>query len=156
MLCDVEECLHADTELDARGGEVVCKGCGVILSKYVVGTPDWFEPEKARECHDETLPQEGAKQAHFCSMCGPHFCSMKITQDVRDYAARIGADEQAALEKGMAEKSEEFKRQGAQVYGDKLAKGLVSYSERGMLYVNEIRSMIQYNRLNRFTRIYSV
>lgn len=75
-----------------------------------------LDPEKAREFHDETLPQEGAKQAHFCSMCGPHFCSMKITQDVRDYAARIGADEQAALEKGMAEKSEEFKRQGAQVY----------------------------------------
>ena len=75
-----------------------------------------LDPEKAKEFHDETLPQEGAKLAHFCSMCGPHFCSMKITQDVRDYAAKIGADEQAALAKGMAEKSEEFKKQGAEVY----------------------------------------
>ncbi|MGH8456245.1 MAG: phosphomethylpyrimidine synthase ThiC [Stenotrophobium sp.] len=75
-----------------------------------------LDPEKAREFHDETLPQEGAKLAHFCSMCGPHFCSMKITQDVRDYAAKIGADEQAALKKGMEEKSAEFKQQGAEVY----------------------------------------
>jgi phosphomethylpyrimidine synthase len=75
-----------------------------------------LDPEKAKEFHDETLPQEGAKLAHFCSMCGPHFCSMKITQDVRDYAAKIGADEQAALAKGMAEKSEEFKNSGAEVY----------------------------------------
>ncbi|MGQ0701496.1 MAG: phosphomethylpyrimidine synthase ThiC, partial [Panacagrimonas sp.] len=75
-----------------------------------------LDPEKAKEFHDETLPQEGAKLAHFCSMCGPHFCSMKITQDVRDYAAKIGADEKAALEQGMAEKSAEFKEQGAEVY----------------------------------------
>ncbi|MDP9142593.1 MAG: phosphomethylpyrimidine synthase ThiC [Pseudomonadota bacterium] len=75
-----------------------------------------LDPEKAREFHDETLPQEGAKQAHFCSMCGPHFCSMKITQDVRDYAARIGAEEAAALEQGMAEKSAEFVRSGAEIY----------------------------------------
>jgi phosphomethylpyrimidine synthase len=75
-----------------------------------------LDPEKARAFHDETLPQEGAKLAHFCSMCGPHFCSMKITQDVRDYAARVGADEQAALAQGMAEKSEEFRQQGAEVY----------------------------------------
>jgi phosphomethylpyrimidine synthase len=75
-----------------------------------------LDPEKARAFHDETLPQEGAKLAHFCSMCGPHFCSMKITQDVREYAARVGADEAAALAQGMAEKSEEFRRQGAEVY----------------------------------------
>ncbi|TXH02665.1 MAG: phosphomethylpyrimidine synthase ThiC, partial [Nevskiaceae bacterium] len=75
-----------------------------------------LDPDKAKEFHDETLPQEGAKLAHFCSMCGPHFCSMKITQDVRDYAARIGADEQAALAKGMEEKSAQFKQQGAEVY----------------------------------------
>ncbi|MDB5969621.1 MAG: thiC [Hydrocarboniphaga sp.] len=75
-----------------------------------------LDPEKAQEFHDETLPQEGAKLAHFCSMCGPHFCSMKITQDVRDYAAKIGADEKAALEAGMAEKSEEFRRQGGDLY----------------------------------------
>jgi phosphomethylpyrimidine synthase len=75
-----------------------------------------LDPEKARAFQDETLPQEGAKLAHFCSMCGPHFCSMKITQDVREYAARVGADEAAALAQGMAEKSEEFRRQGAEVY----------------------------------------
>ena len=75
-----------------------------------------LDPDKAREFHDQTLPQEGAKLAHFCSMCGPHFCSMKITQDVRDYAAKIGADEQAALARGMAEKSEEFRQAGAEVY----------------------------------------
>jgi phosphomethylpyrimidine synthase len=73
-------------------------------------------PETAREFHDETLPQEGAKQAHFCSMCGPHFCSMKITQDVRDFAARQGIDEQAAIEAGMREKAEEFKKVGSEIY----------------------------------------
>jgi phosphomethylpyrimidine synthase len=75
-----------------------------------------LDPEKAREFHDQTLPQEGAKLAHFCSMCGPHFCSMKITQDVRDYAAKQGLEEAAALAQGMAEKSAEFKQQGAEVY----------------------------------------
>ena len=75
-----------------------------------------LDPDKAREFHDQTLPQEGAKQAHFCSMCGPHFCSMKITQDVRDYAARIGADDAAALDAGMAEKAVEFLAQGGEVY----------------------------------------
>jgi len=75
-----------------------------------------LDPEKAREFHDETLPKDAHKQAHFCSMCGPHFCSMKITQDVRDYAAEHGMDEAAALEAGMAEKSLQFVEQGAQVY----------------------------------------
>ena len=75
-----------------------------------------LDPETAREFHDETLPAEGAKLAHFCSMCGPHFCSMKITQDVRDYAASLGVAEEKALETGMAEKSEEFRREGAEVY----------------------------------------
>jgi phosphomethylpyrimidine synthase len=75
-----------------------------------------LDPEKAKEFHDETLPQEGAKLAHFCSMCGPHFCSMKITQEVREYAAKIGADAQAALQKGMKEKSVEFRKAGAEVY----------------------------------------
>jgi phosphomethylpyrimidine synthase len=64
-----------------------------------------LDPDKAREFHDETLPTQAAKQAHFCSMCGPHFCSMKISQDVRDFA-----------EKGMAEKAVEFVRQGAEIY----------------------------------------
>jgi phosphomethylpyrimidine synthase len=75
-----------------------------------------LDPEKAKEFHDETLPKDAHKVAHFCSMCGPHFCSMKITQDVRDYAAAHGVDEAKALEAGMAEKSAEFLAQGAQVY----------------------------------------
>jgi len=75
-----------------------------------------LDPEKAKEFHDETLPQEGAKQAHFCSMCGPHFCSMKITQDVRDYADQLGVDEKEALTKGMQEKAIEFVKKGAEVY----------------------------------------
>ncbi len=75
-----------------------------------------LDPEKAKEFHDETLPQDGAKQAHFCSMCGPHFCSMKITQDVRDYADKLGIDEKDALQKGMQEKSIEFVKKGSEVY----------------------------------------
>jgi phosphomethylpyrimidine synthase len=75
-----------------------------------------LDPEVAREYHDETLPQEGAKLAHFCSMCGPHFCSMKITQDVREYAAQKKIDEQAALGVGMKEKAEEFVSSGAEIY----------------------------------------
>jgi phosphomethylpyrimidine synthase len=75
-----------------------------------------LDPEKAKEFHDETLPQEGAKQAHFCSMCGPHFCSMKISQDVRDYAAEKGVSEQEALQQGMQEKSIEFVKKGSEVY----------------------------------------
>jgi len=75
-----------------------------------------LDPETAREFHDETLPQEGAKTAHFCSMCGPHFCSMKITEDVRKYAAEQGLAESEALESGMKEKSKEFVEKGAEVY----------------------------------------
>ena len=75
-----------------------------------------LDPERAMEYHDETLPKEAHKQAHFCSMCGPHFCSMKITQDVRDYAAEHGLSEEDALKAGMAEKSAEFRQTGAEVY----------------------------------------
>ncbi len=75
-----------------------------------------LDPDTAKAYHDETLPKESMKVAHFCSMCGPHFCSMKITQDVRDYAASQGVSEQAALEKGMKEKSIEFVKTGAKVY----------------------------------------
>ncbi len=75
-----------------------------------------LDPDKAKSFHDETLPKESAKVAHFCSMCGPHFCSMKITQDVRDYAAKEGLDEAAALAKGMEVKAVEFVKQGAEVY----------------------------------------
>lgn len=75
-----------------------------------------FDPETARKYHDETMPKQAHKVAHFCSMCGPNFCSMKITQDVREYAAKQGLSEQAALEKGMQEKSIEFKKGGAEIY----------------------------------------
>ncbi len=75
-----------------------------------------LDPELAREYHDETLPAEGAKIAHFCSMCGPKFCSMKISQEVRDYAAKKEIDDQKALEAGMKEKAEEFKDKGSEVY----------------------------------------
>jgi phosphomethylpyrimidine synthase len=76
-----------------------------------------LDPETAREFHDETLPQEGAKTAHFCSMCGPHFCSMKITEDVRKFAAEQKLSEDEALRAGMDEKAKEFLEQGAEVYG---------------------------------------
>ncbi len=75
-----------------------------------------LDPETAREFHDATLPQEGAKSAHFCSMCGPHFCSMKITEDVRRYAAEQGLAEEEALRAGLEEKSREFAEKGAELY----------------------------------------
>lgn len=75
-----------------------------------------LDPVTAREFHDETLPAEGAKIAHFCSMCGPHFCSMKITQDVREYADNLGVEETEALKTGMEEKARDFKKSGSEVY----------------------------------------
>ena len=75
-----------------------------------------LDPDKAREFHDETLPKDSAKVAHFCSMCGPHFCSMKITQEVRDYAAKQGITEIAALKQGMETKSIEFVKNGSEIY----------------------------------------
>ena len=75
-----------------------------------------LDPEMARSFHDETLPQEGAKTAHFCSMCGPHFCAMKITEEVRQYAAQKGLAEEQALAAGLEEKSREFVAKGAEVY----------------------------------------
>ncbi|MBZ5535288.1 MAG: phosphomethylpyrimidine synthase ThiC [Acidobacteriia bacterium] len=75
-----------------------------------------LDPDRARLFHDETLPKESSKLAHFCSMCGPHFCSMKITQDVRDYAAHLGISEDQALQKGMEEKSDEFVKSGSHLY----------------------------------------
>jgi phosphomethylpyrimidine synthase len=76
-----------------------------------------LDPERARAYHDATLPQEKAKQAHFCSMCGPQFCAMRITQDVRDYAARAGIGEQSAIERGLKEKAAEFRASGGEIYG---------------------------------------
>jgi phosphomethylpyrimidine synthase len=75
-----------------------------------------LDPITAREFHDETLPQDGAKLAHFCSMCGPHFCSMKITEDVRKYAEEQGVAEAEAIKRGLEEKSREFVEKGAEVY----------------------------------------
>ena len=75
-----------------------------------------LDPEKAREYHDETLPQEGAKAAHFCSMCGPHFCSMKISQDLQEYAQTKGEDIETARLEGLQEKAEDFKRLGKNIY----------------------------------------
>ncbi len=76
-----------------------------------------LDPERAREYHDETLPKDSSKVAHFCSMCGPHFCSMKITQDVREYAAQNGIVEiDIAVEQGMQQKAEEFLQKGAELY----------------------------------------
>ncbi|HVE48815.1 MAG TPA: phosphomethylpyrimidine synthase ThiC [Casimicrobiaceae bacterium] len=75
-----------------------------------------LDPDKAREFHDETLPQHGAKLAHFCSMCGPHFCSMKITQDVREFAAKQGVAEDEAIAKGLETKAIEFVKAGAEIY----------------------------------------
>jgi len=76
-----------------------------------------LDPETAKDYHDETLPAEGAKIAHFCSMCGPHFCSMKITQDIRKYAEEKGIEnEEKAVEEGMSEMSEVFKQAGYQIY----------------------------------------
>ncbi|MDQ0891100.1 phosphomethylpyrimidine synthase [Paenibacillus sp. V4I9] len=75
-----------------------------------------LDPERAIEYHDETLPAEGAKTAHFCSMCGPKFCSMRITQDIRQYAHAQGLDEESARNSGMEEKSKEFREAGSQIY----------------------------------------
>ena len=75
-----------------------------------------LDPDKAREFHDETLPKDSAKVAHFCSMCGPHFCSMKITQEVREYAAGIGISEESAVKQGMEVKAIEFIKNGAELY----------------------------------------
>jgi len=75
-----------------------------------------LDPDRAREYHDETMPKDSGKVAHFCSMCGPNFCSMKITQDVRDYAAKQGVSEKEALQKGMEEKAVQFVKDGAEIY----------------------------------------
>jgi phosphomethylpyrimidine synthase len=75
-----------------------------------------LDPETAREFHDETLPAEGAKTAHFCSMCGPHFCSMRITEDVRKFAAEQGITEEAAIEEGLKQKATEFTKSGSEIY----------------------------------------
>jgi len=75
-----------------------------------------FDPDRAREFHDKTLPRESAKVAHFCSMCGPKFCSMKITEDVREYAKQKEIDEKEAIQEGLKEQARHFKESGAKIY----------------------------------------
>ena len=140
MLCYVtpKEHLGLPNRDDVKAGVIAYKiaAHAADLAKGHPGARDWddalsrarfefrwedqfdlsLDPETARAFHDETLPAEGAKLAHFCSMCGPHFCSMKITQDVREYAAKKGLDEARALEEGLKEKAEEFKKAGAEIY----------------------------------------
>jgi len=97
-----------------------CRDDALSKARFEFRWEDQFnlslDPITAREFHDETLPQEGAKVAHFCSMCGPHFCSMRITEDVRKYAAEQGLAEEAAIEHGLEQKSREFAEKGGQVY----------------------------------------
>jgi phosphomethylpyrimidine synthase len=94
-----------------REGELAGRGELVNINSISA-----LDPETAREFHDETLPQEGAKTAHFCSMCGPHFCSMRITEDVRKYAAEQKISEEQALQAGLEQKAKEFVERGAEVY----------------------------------------
>jgi len=97
-----------------------CRDNALSKARFEFRWEDQFnlslDPVTARAFHDETLPQDGAKTAHFCSMCGPHFCSMKITDDVRKYAAEQGLAEEEALKQGLATKAKEFVEKGAEVY----------------------------------------
>jgi phosphomethylpyrimidine synthase len=81
-----------------------------------------IDPGTARKFHDETLPNEAAKTVHFCSMCGPHFCSMKITEDIRKYSEEQGMSEAEVIRHGMEEKAEEFKRAGEEIYSSEIKK----------------------------------
>ncbi len=140
MLCYVtpKEHLGLPNKKDVKDGVIAYKiaAHAADLAKGFPGAQEWdnalskarfefrwddqfnlaMDPPTAREFHDQTLPQDGAKQAHFCSMCGPQFCSMKITEDVRKYAAEQGIAAEEALAKGMADKSKEFVEKGAEVY----------------------------------------
>jgi phosphomethylpyrimidine synthase len=140
MLCYVtpKEHLGLPNKQDVKDGLIAYKiaAHAADLAKGHKGAQDWddaiskarfefrwedqfnlsLDPETARSYHDETLPAHGAKVAHFCSMCGPTFCSMKITQDVRAYAKEKGLDSVEALEAGMAEKAKEFNEKGAEIY----------------------------------------
>ncbi|MFT4537657.1 MAG: phosphomethylpyrimidine synthase [Planctomycetota bacterium] len=140
MLCYVtpKEHLGLPNADDVKQGVIAYKisAHAADLAKGHAGAQDWddamsrarfefrwedqfnlaLDPVTARDYHDETLPAPAAKAAHFCSMCGPHFCSMKITEEVREYAAKHGMDEKVALEEGMREKTEEFVAGGGEIY----------------------------------------
>jgi phosphomethylpyrimidine synthase len=102
-----------------------------------------LDPDKAREFHDETLPQHGAKLAHFCSMCGPHFCSMKITQDVRDYAAAQGLSNEDALTQGMAtnqvHRVREAGRRGIGIAGTSPSSSCTEFIKQGAQEVEGVK-----------------
>jgi phosphomethylpyrimidine synthase len=108
----------ADLAMGHRGA--LARDNALSMARFVFRWVDQFnlglDPERARAFHDQTLPAEGAKLSHFCSMCGPHFCSMRITQDVRDYAAAQGLSGEEGLQKGMQEKALEFREKGAEIY----------------------------------------
>jgi phosphomethylpyrimidine synthase len=97
-----------------------CRDDAISKARFEFRWEDQFnlslDPETARSYHDATLPQESAKSAHFCSMCGPHFCSMKITEEVRKYAAEKGVTEEAAITTGLKEKAAEFTKTGSEIY----------------------------------------
>jgi phosphomethylpyrimidine synthase len=140
MLCYVtpKEHLGLPNKKDVKDGVITYKiaAHAADLAKGFPGAQEWdnalskarfefrwedqfnlaLDPETAREFHDETLPKDSAKVAHFCSMCGPHFCSMKITEDVRDYARAKGVGEDKAIDKGMKEKAKEFRDRGSEIY----------------------------------------
>jgi phosphomethylpyrimidine synthase len=142
MLCYVtpKEHLGLPDKQDVKDGVIAYKiaAHGADLAKGHPGAQAWddaiskarfefrwddqfnlsLDPVSAREMHDETLPAEPAKTAHFCSMCGPKFCSMRITQDIRDYAEAHGLDEQSALVAGMEDKAREFRKAGGRLYQD--------------------------------------
>ena len=114
-------------ELEAGFGESVVPLLGarawddaLSLARFEFRWEDQFnlalDPETARSMHDETLPAEGAKLAHFCSMCGPKFCSMQITQELRQYAEQQGVSAEAAQDTGLREKAEEFRLAGGEIY----------------------------------------
>ena len=106
----VVEINRIEAQLQNESDDALRERCARWKDQFHLG----LDPERAQSMHDETMPKDAHKLAHFCSMCGPHFCSMKITQDVRDHAAAQGLDD--AREAGMAAKSAEFIGQGAQVY----------------------------------------
>lgn len=140
MLCYVtpKEHLGLPNKQDVKDGIIAYKiaAHAADLAKGHPGAQDWdnalskarfefrwrdqfnlsLDPQTAEKYHDETLPAEGAKTAHFCSMCGPNFCSMKITQDVRDYAKEKGLSDDTALEEGLKEKAAQFKSRGSEIY----------------------------------------
>lgn len=138
MLCDTEEHLGLPNKEDVRVGVITYK-IAAHAADLAKGHPQarkrddalskarfefrWrdqfnlsLDPERAVEYHDETLPAEGAKTAHFCSMCGPKFCSMRISQDIRDLAKEKGLGFESVIDEGLKEKANEFRKTDGKIY----------------------------------------